>query len=66
MKASDIVGWGDDGDTEAEAVRNLALAFEDVYDKNQPTVHRLFKAQIWATSSFCAAVTLLAVRTLGI
>ena len=34
MKADKIVAWGDSGDAEAEAVRNLALAVEQNYGKN--------------------------------
>jgi hypothetical protein len=34
MDADQIVGWGDDGDKEAEAVKNLALGVEENYRKN--------------------------------
>jgi hypothetical protein len=66
MKADQIVGWGDEGDGEAAAVRNLALAYEKSVCENQPGVRRIFRAQIAATVFFGIAVIMLAVRLTGV
>ena len=65
MKADKIVAWGDSGDAEAEAVRNLALAVEQYYGKNAPLVADLFRTQIAAAMCFGLAVIILAIRVLG-
>jgi hypothetical protein len=65
MKADKIVAWGDSGDAEAEAVRNLALAVEQNYGKNAPLVAHLFRTQIAAAMCFGLAVIILAIRVLG-
>jgi hypothetical protein len=65
MKADKIIAWGDDGDTEAETVRNVALAIEASYQKNKTIINRLFKAQLDAACFFGFAVLMLAIRLLG-
>jgi|tagenome__1003787_1003787.scaffolds.fasta_scaffold20979852_1 hypothetical protein len=65
MKADKIVAWGDSGDAEAEAVRNLALAVEQNYGKNAPLVADLFRTQIAAAMCFGLTVIILVIRVLG-
>jgi hypothetical protein len=60
-----IVAWGDAGDTEAEAVRNLALAVEQNYGKNAPLVADMFRIQIAAAMCSGLAVIMLAIRVIG-
>jgi hypothetical protein len=65
MKADQIVGWGDDGDKEAEAVKNLALGVEENHRKNAAVIARMFRGQIAATICFGFAVIMLAIRVIG-
>jgi hypothetical protein len=65
MDAEKIVAWGDAGDTEAEAVKNLALGVEDNYQRNAPVIRRMFRGQIVATICFGFAVIMLAIRVIG-
>jgi hypothetical protein len=65
VTADKIVAWGDAGDTEAEAVRNLALGIEENYEKNKAIIDRLFRAQIDAAGFFGLTVLALAIRVLG-
>jgi hypothetical protein len=65
MQADKIVGWGDAGDTEAEAVRNLALAVEENYCTNAPVVAAMFRVQIVAAVCFGLAVIMLTIRVIG-
>ena len=65
MEADRIVAWGDAGDTEAEAVRNLALAVEENYCKNAPLVANMFRIQIAAAICLGLAVIMLAIRVIG-
>jgi hypothetical protein len=60
-----LVRWGDAGDTEAEAVRNLALAVEQNYGKNAPLVADMFRIQLAAAMCFGLAVIMLAIRVIG-
>lgn len=60
MDAEKIVAWGDAGDTEAEAVKNLALGVEENYRTNAPVIDRMFRGQIAATICFGFAVIMLA------
>ena len=55
----------DAGDTEAEAVRNLALAVEQNYGKNAPLVADMFRIQIAPAMCFGLAVIMLAIRAIG-
>ena len=65
MKADQIVGWGDDGDKEAEAVKNLALGVEENYRNNAAVIACMFRGQIAATICFGFAVIMLAFRVRG-
>ncbi len=65
MEADKIVAWGDAGDTEAEAVRNLAPAVEQNYGKNALLVADMFRIQIAAAMCLGLAVIMLAIRVIG-
>jgi hypothetical protein len=65
MEADKIIAWGDGGDTEADTVRNVALAIEANYQKNKTIIDRLFKAQLDAACFFGLAVLMLAITMLG-
>jgi hypothetical protein len=66
MDPARVIGWGDDGDAEADTVRNLALGYEKSYQENRPQVARMFKGQISATVFFGLAVIMLALRATGV
>ena len=57
--------WGDEGDSEAEAVKNLALGVEENYRNNAAVIACMFRGQIAATICFGFAVIMLAVRVIG-
>lgn len=65
MRADLIVRWGDAGDTEARAVKSLALGTEKNYQHNVSIVETMSRWQIGATVCFGVTVCALAARTLG-
>jgi len=65
MRADRIVDWGDAGDSEATAVKSLALGIEESYQDNQNVIDIMSKWQIAATICFGVTVIMLAARALG-
>jgi hypothetical protein len=64
MKADNIVAWGEAGETEAEAVRNLALGVEENYRTNAPTGCRHVPVSDCGHHFFGLAVLMLAIRVI--
>jgi len=64
MRADQIVSWGDQGDTERQTVRNLALGIEQNYVSNAEIIKSMFQGQIVATICFGFAVFMMALGTL--
>ena len=65
MRADLIVEWGDAGDSEASAVKSLALGTEQNYQHNTAVIKKMFRWQIAATICFGLTVFMLAARSIG-
>lgn len=56
---------GDAGDSEASAVKSLALGTEQNYQRNTAVIKKMFRWQIAATICFGLTVIMLAARSIG-
>jgi len=65
MKADEIVGWGDEGDTLEGAVKSLALGTDENYSTNTKLIKNMFRWQIAAVICFGLTAVLLAAQALG-